>query len=85
MSDTRNYITSIPSDDSQTTHKLGQRVRLRELEEGAPQEEGVILTADKLEWGNSYTVEVDEQYREHADDGLRDISDDDVEEVLWSS
>jgi hypothetical protein len=96
--DAKEFVTSKEDTPGPHPSKYnrGDRVRLIALEEGwdgddespaVPQEEGVILSVDWHDWKPTgefmYVVEVDEKYRDdHADDGLRECSEDQIQEKL---
>lgn len=69
-------------------YNRGDRVRLVHIEgrEDEPKEEGVVLSVDWHDWKPTgdfmYVVEVDEEYRDEFDDGLREMSEDQIESKL---
>lgn len=83
------FVTTKPDELGPTPPKYnrGDRVRLVELHDSVPAEEGVVLSADWHDCGSEkgymYVVEVDAKYRaERFDDGLRECDEIQIVEKL---
>lgn len=61
----------------------GDRVMLA-VHEDQPREPATVLTADVYGWGIGYVVEVDE-HADEDDDGLREVTEDQIEGPLLTS
>lgn len=62
-------------------YKTGDRVKLGPFNNGEEiigPELGTILSADEMPWGISYICEVDEDYRTEDDDGLRELTENQI-------